>query len=647
MQTSSSASPLTPWAAAAAAARAASSSAGGAGSAAVKPTKLHELIAACSALPTHSSTGGDGEGDTDDEEFGGGAAISAWQPVMNRIHTNPWECLQKDQRQRTPLAVAVARLPPPCIVRALIEAAAATDGLDRSSSDHQRHSILTEKDSRGSTPLSIAAEHGASVGCIRALLAANPLAASIPDRSGRLPLHWSCCSGLDPSSSIEGGTTSRSMQSTASATFGSYKAPMSSNQHVTRMKKQKREIVRSLLEAYPEGARETDRFNRRPLDEAMDSRSCPDIVEMLVKAYPAAVSNDESGCTPLARAIQNGLGAEIIRILVDANPSSDRRGLPLRKALEYQASPQVISILAVDAETVANVDSMGRCSLHLALEFSAYNFSIIRILLEKAPKAATLPNKQGQTPLGLAYLHFCRTVRGVTAINREILQHSQVSQCWQTVLLLLRAATNGTIQDDEGNRSKEEKGKASGPSDEFKILHSMLRTEVSMPLVQAAMAYRPSEIMDVDNRGTSALSCAIRGPIKKGKSRIVHSLLNSNSSAARVADMNDNLRLPLAQAALRSRSIQGATLAALRDCYPDAIFVKDPVLDLYPFQLAALPQTDERSGSKDGHSLRDRYLLWGFDADDNLHQTNAIFELLRAAPGLISHDLKKRSMCTF
>ena len=632
-QTSSSASVLTSWASAAAAA---SSSAG-------KPTKLHELIASCSALPTHSDERDNGD---DEEEFGGGAPISVWQPVMNRIHTHPSECTQKDQRQRSPLHLAVARLPPPCIVRALIEAASTTDELDGGESEQQSHSNLTEKDSRDSTPLNRATEHGASLGCVRALLAANPDACSIPDRSGRLPLHWSCCNGFSPSSSVEGGTAT--VQSMSSATFASTKATSSSNQqHVVRMKKQKREIVRLLLEAHPEGASRADMWHRRPLDEAIDSRCSPDIVEMLVKAYPAAVLNDESGCNPLIRAIQNGLGAEIIRLLVDANPSAlkaDGRGLPLRKALEYQASPQVISILAVDAEAVENVDSTGRCSLHLALEFSAYNFSVVKILLEKAPKAATLLNKQGKTPLGLAYLHFCRTVRGVK-VTREILQNSQVLQCWQTALLLLRAATDGAIHNDEGERSKEGKGRGSGPCDEFKILHSMLRTEVSMPLVQAAMAYRPSEIMEIDNRGSSALSCAICGPIKNSKSRIVDTILGSNASAARVADLNDNLRFPLAQAALRSSQIKGATLVMLMDCYPDAIFFKDPILGLYPFQLAALPQADEPSGSKNGQSFRDRYLLWGFDADDNLHQMNAIFKLLRTAPGLISHDMKKRSSC--
>ena len=633
---SSHAAPLTSWAAAAAAAAVSSS--------ASKPTKLHELIASCSALPTHHDK--DDYGD-DDEEFGGGAPISAWKPVMNRIHTHPEECLQKDQRQRSPLHFAVARLPPSCIVRALIEASPTTDGLDSGESDQQSHPIFTEKDSRGSTPLNRAAEHGASVGCIRALLAADPDVACIPDRSGRLPLHWSCCNGFNPNSSVEGGTVT--VQSMRSPTVASTKATSSSNQHAIRMKKQKREIVRLLLEAYPEGASRADMWHRRPLDEAIDSRCCHDIVAMLVKAYPAAVSNDESGCTPLISAIQNGLGAEIIRLLVGANPSAlkvaNGRDLPLRKALEYQASPQVIRVLAVDAETVETLDSTGRCSLHLALEFSAYNFSVVKILLEKAPKASTLPNKQGQTPLGLAYLHFCRTVRGVK-VNREILQNSQVLQCWQTALLVLRAATNGTTQ-DEDERSKEGKGKASGPSDDFKILHSMLRTEVSMPLVQAAMAYRPSEIMEIDNGGSTALSCAICGPIKNAKSRIVDALLGSNASAARVADMNDNLRFPLLQAAIRSTEIKGTTLVTLMDCYPDAILFKDPILGLYPFQLAALPQTDERSGSKDDHSLRDRYLQWGFDTDDNLNQTNAIFELLRAAPGLISHDMKKRgSSCT-
>lgn len=596
----------------------------------VKPTKLHELIAACSALPTQNtrSTIDDGDDDEDDEEFGGGAAISMWQPVMNRIYTHPGECRRKDQRQRLPMHSAVVRLPPPCIVRALIEAssAAGVNGEDG-------HSILLEKDYRDATPLNRAAEHGASVGCIRALLTANSEAASIPDRSGRLPLHWSCCNGFSESSS---GAAS-------SSAINIGKASSAGTQLVTKMKKQKREVVRLLLEAYPEGACRADVWHRRPLDGAIDVRCCPEIIDMLVKACPAAVSEDESGCTPLASAIQNGLCAEIIRILVDANPSAlkvaDGSGLPLRKALEYQASPSVIDILACDAETVTAADSMGRSSLHLALQWSAYNFSVVKILLEKAPHAATLPtNKQGQTPLGLAYLHFCRSVRGVKEVSREILDNSQVVRCWQTTLLLLRAATN---EDDGDERSKENRN----GSTEFKVLHSMLRTEVSMPLVQACLAYRPSEVLEVDRNGSSALSCAICGPIKSAKSRIIDTILYCNASALRVADLNDGLRLPLAQAALRSRQIKGPTMKALMDAYPDAIFVKDQVTGFYPFQLAALPQSsNDRSDS--GDSIRDHYLQWGWDDDEEAQQTNAIFELLRAAPGLIAHDITKRSSCT-
>ena len=593
----------------------------------VKPTKLHELIAACTALPTQKTTPGDG--DDDDEEFGGGAAISMWQPVMNRIYTHPGECRRKDQRQRNPLHCAVARLPPPCIVRALIEAssAAGVNGEDG-------HSILLEKDNRGATPLNRAAEHGASVGCIRALLAANSESASIPDRSGRLPLHWSCCNGFSESSS---GAAS-------SSAINIGKASSTSTQLMTKMKKQKREVVRLLLEASPEGACRADVWHRRPLDGAIDARCCPEIIEMLVKACPAAVSEDESGCTPLASAIQNGLCADIIRILVDTNPSAlkvaDGSGLPLRKALEYQASPSVIDILACDAETVTAADSMGRSSLHLALQWSAYNFSVVKILLEKAPHAAMSNNKQGQTPLRLAYLHFCRSVRGVKEVNREILDNSQVVRCWQTTLLLLRAATN---EDGGDERSKENRN--GNGSTEFKVLHSMLRTEVSMPLVQACLAYRPSEVLQLDRNGSSALSCAICGPIKSAKSRIIDTIFNCNASALRVADLNDGLRLPLAQAALRSRQIKGLTMKALMDAYPDAIFAQDQVTGFYPFQLAALPQSsNDRSDSSD--SIRDHYLQWGWDDDEEAQQTNAIFELLRAAPGLIAHDITKRSSCT-
>ena len=86
-------------------------------------------------------------------------------------------------------------------------------------------------------------------------------------------------------------------------------------------------------------------------------------------------------------------------------------------------------------------------------------------------------------------------------------------------------------------------------------------------------------------------------------------------------------------------------MKALMDAYPDAIVAKDQVTGFYPFHLAALPQSsNDRSDSSD--SIRDHYLQWGWDDDEEAQQTNAIFELLRAAPGLIAHDITKRSSCT-
>jgi len=72
----------------------------------------------------------------------------------------------------------------------------------------------------------------------------------------------------------------------AVSSSGIGKASSPSTQHVNTMKKQKREVVRLLLEAHPEGACRADRWHRRPLDEAIDARCSPEIVEMLVKACP-------------------------------------------------------------------------------------------------------------------------------------------------------------------------------------------------------------------------------------------------------------------------------------------------------------------------------------------------------------------------
>ena len=578
----------------------------------VKPTKLHDLIASVSAIPSHNDSDDDSIG-AEDEDYGGGASVDEWEHVVERIKSHPAECRSKDRRDRTPLHVALARRPPPAVVKAFL------DSSTFSSAD------LLLRDYRGATPLCRAAEHRASAGCIRALLDANSEAASFADRSDRLPLHWACSSV----SNKRAAGTATSVQA-------------------MRAKKQETDICRLLLKAYPEGASMADIWQRRAIDEAIDGKCCSDVVKLLVNAYPEAVAMDESGCTPLASAIQGGLDVETIRLLVEANPDSlkvaDGSCPPLRKALEYQTPPAVIDILANNAEDVEAADSMGRTSLHLALTWSAYNFAVVEILLRKAPHVAALPNKQGVTPLCMAYQHYSRTVRGAEDIRRNDLS-DKAKQAWRTALLLLRAATSGSVKGNNVRGLGETDDRNRIDDGEWKVLHEMLKTDVPISLVRTALVMRPEEVLESDASGSMALSRAICGPASC-KSRIVELLIDANASAARVADISDKCRYPLAQAALRGNTIKGNTLTKLMKCFPGALIVRDQATGLYPFQMAALPK--ENAGSNEDNkpgSACDLYVQCGWDNDENILQVNVIFHLVRAAPNLLLLDIEKRKSC--
>ena len=132
------------------------------------------------------------------------------------------------------------------------------------------------------------------------------------------------------------------------------------------------EVVRTLLDAYLEGARITDATGRLPLHYAVMARGQMEVVRVLLDAYPEGVGmTDNFGGLPLhyyvARA---GASVEIVRTLLDAYPEA--------------------------AGMTDNIN--GRLPLHYAAERDAPVEEVVRVLLDAHPGAANIRDNKGRTP---------------------------------------------------------------------------------------------------------------------------------------------------------------------------------------------------------------------------------------------------------
>ena len=124
--------------------------------------------------------------------------------------------------------------------------------------DSVHHMTLTKA---GSAPLHSAISNGAPLSTIQALVVANPPSVAFPNHFGNLPLHFCAWKNKSPEA----------------FSIGEF-----------------------LLTYYPQAARHSNRHGNLPLHHATNYKASIDVVQLLWRAYPAAVSlPNDKGLTPL------------------------------------------------------------------------------------------------------------------------------------------------------------------------------------------------------------------------------------------------------------------------------------------------------------------------------------------------------------
>eukprot|EP00505_MAST-04D_sp_SCG-Rhode-Island_P000583 Stramenopile-MAST_4_protein_583 len=152
------------------------------------------------------------------------------------------------------------------------------------------------------------------------------------------------------------------------------------------------DIARLLLEAYPDGAKQTNRYKRIPLHNAKTA----DIARVLLEAYPDGVKQtDDDRSLPLHYANT----ADIARLLLEAYPDGAKQTNHYKQIPLHKAKTVDIARLLLEAypDGVKQTDDDRSLPLHYA-----NTADIARLLLEAYPDGAKQTNRKShykQIPL--------------------------------------------------------------------------------------------------------------------------------------------------------------------------------------------------------------------------------------------------------
>jgi len=196
------------------------------------------------------------------------------------------------------------------------------------------------------------------------------------------------------------------------------------------------EVVRTLLDAYPEGPTKQDKNGWLPLHTACFHSAPPEVVRALLDAHPegAREQNCGLGLSPLHLACdpcEDSVHPEVVRALLDVYPKGatkeDRTGwIPLHLACKSRVPPEVVrALLDAYPEGATKQDSVEiglnkeqNFPLHTALVHSA-PLEVVRALLDAYPEGAAQGNNRGE----IALHHACgKKVPDFQRVSEHIFQ---------------------------------------------------------------------------------------------------------------------------------------------------------------------------------------------------------------------------------
>lgn len=491
-----------------------------------------------------------------------------WKEVRDRCRRESADLSTLDGQGRTCLHVACSRKAPLSVIKAITEASAS------------KEEFSMRCDKHGRTPLALAICSGAESETLLYLLNEAQEGVKKPDVMGRLPLHIACDS------------------------FGGNRTT----------------LIQELLRVYPEACSLEAHDGKTPLHLAIESRYSSEAIELLVKACPNSARNGSCGLIPLFLAIRFDACPEVIALLTEAYPASvglrDRGGqYAYFRAIENRASLKSQEILVgVTDEVVSHCNAWGDTALHKEFNSKVARSTTVSLALTKAPQIATHLNLSGESPLNLALAAWYR-------LNaRSSRTSSRVENAWKCLEYVAKAAYYHKCASDE---------------DGYFTLHAAVGLELPSDIILTCLEKFPSQASRLDSHGRSALQAAL-DPIGARhvlriscvdsyydlKKRTVQQLLHLDPESVHRRDSKGQSMMTIAA---KSTSIPLEVFSELWGQCSDLLRSRDPVTQLYPFQIAALPK-------KPLPRLKYEGITRSWWAREDELQLDTIFLLLRQAP---------------
>jgi len=221
--------------------------------------------------------------------------------------------------------------------------------------------------------------------------------------------------------------------------------------------------------------RYADRRRNTPLHLACRRQPPTSVVRALLNNSPCeAISRRTAdGLTPLHFAAYCGADVEVVSLLVDRMRSDAAvgRAMRLSSALdenEESADPRwrVFSEESVPLPPTRLLDRRQRTPLHCAL--SGFRTPIrplvVRKLLSVDPASATLGDERGRTPLSLLFDDYAEEIMEAleddvspSVAKERIEKGGELYECWKMLSVLLQAAYQGSVsEEEEGEKTKPE-----------------------------------------------------------------------------------------------------------------------------------------------------------------------------------------------
>lgn len=367
-----------------------------------------------------------------------------------------------------------------------------------------------------------------------------------------------------------------------------------------------------------------------------------DAIRSLIKAYPKAAKNlDFEGSTPLHFACHYGIRSiEVLQLLIDACPAAvHRRDIygrsPLWHAVEKRASADVLRLLLqADPSTAllplvpASVRRKRSTTNNHAIELT-YRSMRQTSSTKKPPTSDNEQEEQAKsrskrkipssftpaTPLGLAW-------KQATYMNAHKRGRGKNTAGWNKAVLLLKAAYH--------HISLEKYKTSKTLSIDFSvsnILHAALALNAYIPdgIIPFILQKSPEQAFERDQFGHLPLSIVLSAYFQGPSSRrdAIVKLLNINPKAASTpsADGRQPLTIALENGILWNEGIKDLIRAN-----PKALQTIDKTrsrLYMYPFMIAAcapLPTVTNPIS----------------EPEDETHRVENIYKLLRSAPDLVA-----------